>query len=89
MNYSFKQFIAALLSSNFDKIELERLKWAEAFIRSYTDILLDGRHEGKCKDSSFPCSICTLQQYLDQYKEYCTNEIKFRNDNNLPIAYME
>jgi hypothetical protein len=81
MKYTFKQFIAALEALDFDKIEEWGDIWAEQFLSFIPEILSTEIHNGDCTKVSSPCSYCVLQWYLDEYKQYSSDEETWRIKN--------
>ena len=73
--YSFKTFIAATHSRDFDKPELDWILWAEKFIRTLPTALF----EEHCHTPE-PCFLCLLESMLKDYKQYSFDEIQFRKD---------
>jgi hypothetical protein len=79
--YNFIEFIAALEGDDFNVINPDNLLWAEDFIQAYDGKWSTLRHNGDCIGWSQPCTICTIEQYFEEYREYCLNEKEWREKN--------
>lgn len=64
--YTFKEFVAALESENFNEIEPDSLEWAK-WVES---VNLNGKHDGDCIKVSSSCLLCTVTNYLQDYDTY-------------------
>ncbi len=82
MKYTFKEFIAATESKDFDVISPESWQeaYAERFLRGIDEPQI---HNGDCTKQPCPCYLCTLQRYLEDYKQYTFHEEEYRKENCL------
>lgn len=78
--YTFVEFISAWQDSDFDNMTEQKLMFGRAFLKSCRPEF-ENVHNGDCTKSSHPCSLCVLEKYLKDYKEYMFNEQKWRNEN--------
>ena len=80
MKYSFKEFLSALESEDFDKVDNN---YGEKYIKNICEILCDdnSKHYGDCTKHSITCYLCNLQYYLEDYKNYFFDEEIWRKEN--------
>jgi hypothetical protein len=78
--YTFKQFIAALGSREFDNIDPNAIETTKSFIQKIND--LDFVHaEDSIKDKTIAgCDLCKLQNYLEEYRLYYFDEAYYRKE---------
>ena len=78
--YTFKQFIAALDSRDFDVLDHNSIETTKAFIQKIND--LDFVHsEDSIKDKKIAgCDLCKLQNYLEEYRLYYFDEEYYRKE---------
>ena len=77
MKYTFKTFIAAQKSKNFDLVELDKLMWAEKFLYVVNEIIYKEHiHDGG------GCAFCMLEDLLHKYTEYCFDEEGYRREHD-------
>ena len=79
--YTLAEFIAALESEDFDSIDSKWLTWANGQMINLLHPLSRQKHDGDCTKQPFTCSLCLLQHYLEDYKQYFFNEEAWRKDN--------
>jgi hypothetical protein len=78
MKKTFKEFIAAYeYGYDFNKINKDDLKWAENYINSIPYLFKTEEHLGDCTNQPCTCFYCLLQNYLEEYAEYCLDEKNF------------
>jgi hypothetical protein len=78
--YTFIQFVAALESDDFDKIDETWLPWAKEFV-SYLNSDNVNIHDGDCTKKPFSCYLCVVENLLSDYREYYFNEEEWRKNN--------
>jgi hypothetical protein len=83
--YTFKEFIGALESEDFDVIDDWPKRFSDHYIASIPEVLSNEYHNGDCTNISSPCPYCVLEWYLNEYKEYSFNEEQWREDNGKNI----
>jgi hypothetical protein len=78
--YTFKEFIAALHSREFDEIQPHCIESTKSFIQKIND--LDFIHsESSIKDKTIDgCDLCKLQNYLEEYRLYYFDEPYYRKE---------
>lgn len=74
--YTFKQFVAALESDNFNEIEPKALEWAK-WVES---VNLSGEHDGDCMNRAMSCLLCAVQYYLKEYEKYTFKSEEFEKE---------
>jgi len=80
--YSFVDFIAACESNNFDEVEETNRTWVKSFLKSYENVWNE-EHSGDCTNQPHTCSFCLITEWLIDYKGYCANEAKWREENGI------
>jgi hypothetical protein len=78
--YTFKQFIAALDSRNFDTLDHNSIETTKSFFQKLND--LDFVHiENNINDRRLRvCDLCKLQAYLEEYRLYYFDEEQYRKE---------
>ena len=78
--YTFKQFIAALDSREFDTLDHNSIETTKSFIQKIND--LDFVHtESSINDKTIRgCDLCKLQNYLEEYRLYYFDEAYYRKE---------
>lgn len=52
-------------------MELSTLEWAENFLKGLLEEGLKDNHFGNCTSQAQACHLCTLEELLTEYYEYC------------------
>lgn len=81
--YTFTEFVAALESDDFDKIEDNNLVRAKSFISDYPKVMETQVHGGDCTRESYSCPFCLMEHFLMEYKMYFFNEDIFRKEQGI------
>ena len=76
--YTFKQFIAALNSENFDEIDANCIESTQSFFQKLND--LDFTHIEDAGEISLVCDLCILENYLQEYRIYQFDEEYYRKE---------
>jgi hypothetical protein len=78
--YTFKQFIAALSSRDFNKLDPNAIEVTKSYFQKLND--LDFVHtENNIKDKTINgCDLCKLQNYLEEYRLYYFDEAYYRKE---------
>jgi len=79
--YTFVEFVAALESKDFDKIDEAWLAWANKFMNDQKEVFKTGIHDGDCTKQPFTCHLCCIEQLLKDYRHYYFQEEQWRKDN--------
>lgn len=76
--YTFKEFVAAIESENFDRIDRNAIETTKSFFLKLHEqdfVYID--KEGKF---SLSCDLSLLENYLKEYRMYQFDEEKFRRE---------
>jgi hypothetical protein len=76
--YTFKQFIAALDSKNFDEIDPNTIETTKSYFQKLND--LDFTHIEDAGQISLVCDLCILENYLKEYRIYQFDEAYYRKE---------
>ena len=78
--YTFKQFIAALSSRDFDELDPNAIEVTKSYFQQLND--LDFVHtELSIKDKTIAgCDLCKFQNYLEEYRLYYFDEAYYRKE---------
>jgi hypothetical protein len=78
--YTFKQFIAALSSRDFDELDRNAIEVTKSYFQQLND--LDFVHtELSIKDKTINgCHLCKFQNYLEEYRLYYFDEAYYRKE---------
>lgn len=76
--YTFKQFVAAINSENFDEIDPNAIESTKTFFQKLND--LDFVHMEPIGSISLVCDLCILENYLKEYRMYISDEAKFKKE---------
>lgn len=79
--YTFVEFVAALESKDFDKIDEAWLVWANKFMNDQKEVFKKCIHAGDCTKQSHTCGLCLIETLLADYKRYYFQEEQWRKDN--------
>jgi hypothetical protein len=76
--YTFKQFIAALDSQNFDELDPNAVASTKSYFQKLND--LDFTHIEDAGQISLVCDLCILENYLKEYRIYQFDEAYYRKE---------
>lgn len=76
--YTFKEFIAALDSQNFDELDPNAIEITKSYFQKLND--LDFTHIEKDGQISLVCDLCVLENYLKEYRIYQFDEEYYRKE---------
>jgi len=83
--YTLIEFIAATECKDFDTLEPMYVEWAKKVISSFgnEDDTEGYKHHGDCQSLPCPCSLCAMEYYLKNYRQFVFNEEEYRKENLL------
>jgi hypothetical protein len=76
--YTFKQFIAALGSRDFNDIDPNAIETTKSYFQKLND--LDFTHIEDDGRISLVCDLCILENYLKEYRMYQFDEEYYRKE---------
>ena len=76
--YTFKQFIAALNSNDFNELDHNSIESTKSYFQKLND--LDFTHIEDKGQISLVCDLCILENYLKEYRIYQFDEAYYRKE---------
>ena len=83
---TYIEFVAGIFSNqfkkdgyNFDNPDPKYLEWVEQRTKNFK--WWEHHHCGDCTNQSCVCDLCQFIWYLNEFKEYSTNEEEWRKEN--------